>query len=529
MTLAAALSTYTALNVALAVGVTGLVAFESLGTRFGARTLLSLHYWIAASLVASVLVYALLPPQAALFEPSARIWSAQEFHDFSGAASAGAGYLTFGSGMGIFDAGSVGRVWIAAALTLLALGCASCARDFTALRAIRRGAQRMRRLGRVHLWVSDTVATPFSYWVPGAAHVVVPSYLLERAGALRMVVAHELQHHRQRDTRWLYFFHALRFVCPLNPCAHLWSSRVARVQEFACDEALLARRGWTLAGYARCLLEVAQRAASGNTRLSGAKTFIRFGDPHVLIRRMEKMLQPKNWKLTRTLQVGVVAGLLTAMTAAAYAASGWVQDRRVTLDQAQQMAARVNANTGFVAVVNDEVLHELNRYAGTPEGREFMRAALRRFESHKGSIVAELVKHGVPEELAAIPLVESGYQNLDPSRNRQQAAGMWQFIPTTARAFGLRVDAQHDERLDPQLMTPAAARMLSADHSRFDDWQLAVLAYNMGGNGLQSAIDSTGSRDAWTLIRAGLENNQGYLARVHAAILIAANPQSVAP
>ena len=241
------------------------------------------------------------------------------------------------------------------------------------------------------------------------------------------------------------------------------------------------------------------------------------------------MMQPKKWNPMRSLQIGVITGLVALMTASAYAASGWVQDRRVTQEQAEEMAARVSAKSGFTVVVNDEVLYELNRYAGTSQSREFMRAALQRFDAHRSEVSATLAQYGVPAELAAIPLIESGYQNLDASHSRMASAGIWQFIPPTARAFGLRVDGEVDQRMDATRLTDAAARMLRADQLRFADWQLAVLAFNMGANGVQQAIDDTGSRDAWTLIRAGHQGDKGYLARVHAAVLLAANPQAVTP
>jgi membrane-bound lytic murein transglycosylase D len=124
----------------------------------------------------------------------------------------------------------------------------------------------------------------------------------------------------------------------------------------------------------------------------------------------------------------------------------------------------------------------------------------------------------------AIPIVESGYENLEQAHNKYQSAGIWQFIPRTARAYGLRVDAVADERLDPVLLTDAAARLLQAEHFSLGDWQLAALAYNMGGARVQKAIETTGSRDAWVLVRAGAEGDKGYLARLSAAALIMANP-----
>ena len=528
MSLASALSAYSAINAALAAGVIGLLALEAFRRRSSARKLLQLHYLIAAGVAASALLSALLP-STDMLAPSAKIWSAQHFESFDAPITApGSAYLSFGAGAANLDAGSVSRVWIAAVLALLAFGTVRLVGDFRRLRAIRRDSHCVRRQGRVRVWLNDSLAAPFSCWLPSGAHVFVPSYVLERPGDFRMVVAHELQHHRQRDTVWLYFFRVLSWLCLLNPLAHLWTRRLGRMQEFACDEAVIARRRWSVDEYARCLLAVAANSRRGNPTPHFAIHLIRFGDPLVLTRRIEMMMQSKKSNPVRSLQFWMVAGLMALMMASAYAASGLVQDRRVTREQAETMAARIPANGGFTVVINDEVLHELNRYAGTPQGREFMRAALQRYEAQRVAVTDALARHGVPTALAAVPLVESGYQNLDQSHNRLSSAGIWQFIPVTARALGLRVDEQVDERLDPLKLSDAAGRMLRADQLRFADWQLALVAFNVGARGLQEAIDATGTRDPWALARAGYAG-ENYLARVHAAVLIAANPDAVKP
>jgi beta-lactamase regulating signal transducer with metallopeptidase domain len=527
VTLAGALSAYAALNVAVAAAVVVLITIETLAPRLSSRVLLSMHYGMAMVVIACVVASSLLPA-AEFFAPSARVWSSQDYQSLSTAAAPAGAYISLGSGTTNLDAGSVSQVWIAAVLALLAFGSVRVARDCAALRALRANSQCVRRHGRVRIWFNDRIAVPFSYWSPGGAHVVVPSDLVDKPRLVRMAIAHELQHHRQRDTVWLFFFRALTWACLLNPFVHLWTRRLGRMQEFSCDEAIAARRAWTTADYARCLLDVAARDLHG-THYRLAIHFIRFGDPNVLIRRIEKMLQTKTRMLTRSLQVGLMCAMTAIVAVSTFAANGAVQDRRITREQAEGMASRLSGESSFRVVINDQVLHELNRYAGTPQGREFMRSALQRFEGHRSAVVDTLARNGVPSELAAIPLVESGYQNLDSSKSALSAAGIWQFLPKTAMHFGLRVDAGADERLDAARETDAAARMLKADQLRFKDWQLAVLAFNAGAKGVQSAIDAANSRDAWALIRAGHENDVGYLARVHAAVLIAANPDVVAP
>jgi membrane-bound lytic murein transglycosylase D len=124
----------------------------------------------------------------------------------------------------------------------------------------------------------------------------------------------------------------------------------------------------------------------------------------------------------------------------------------------------------------------------------------------------------------ALPIMESGYQNLPQSRFPQHAAGVWQFVPQTARNFGLRVDTTIDERLDVKKATDAACRYLGALFLRFQDWELSVLAYNAGENKVQEGIAKTHSRNAWTLIEQGFAGDEDYLAKIEAAILIRMHP-----
>lgn len=127
----------------------------------------------------------------------------------------------------------------------------------------------------------------------------------------------------------------------------------------------------------------------------------------------------------------------------------------------------------------------------------------------------------------AVPLVESGYRNLKQAPRGPWGAGLWQFIPQTARNYGLRVDEKVDERLDEGKLTDAAFRYLNSNHQRFQSWELALLAYNVGENRVQQGIDGTGSRDAWTLIARGYEGDTRYLAKVMAALLILGRPEAL--
>lgn len=241
------------------------------------------------------------------------------------------------------------------------------------------------------------------------------------------------------------------------------------------------------------------------------------------------MFSNSGTKMGRSIGASVVVLLTLIMGVTAFASKAWVQDRRVSMMDANAMAARTRSSSEFPIVVNDLVLKQLNRYIGTPEGREFIRNALAQMENYKSLVGAYLQKYDVPEEIMALPIVESGYMNLSEQEagTPGRAAGIWQFIPSTAHAYNLRVPPAKDDRVNVELETDAAMRYLKSNQLRFKDWQLSVLAYNMGEDAVQKGIDATGSRDAWTLIRNGYEGDKDYLAKAVAAMIIKENPKSI--
>lgn len=325
MTLCVLFGAWLALNVAVTAACLGLAATEALSRRMDARSLLSLHYRVAALAICCALLLPALPAEF-LIHPFAHAWTSRDFRfldDVIPHDNFAAGVIMSTSNL---DAGGASRAWIAAALALLALGIAHLARDAYTLRRLRRESQCVRRIGRVRLWICDRVAIPFSYWLPSGAHVVVPASLVERATVLRMVIAHELQHHRQGDTAWLHVFRILTWLCFPNPFMHLWNRRLAQVQEFACDAAIVGGRRWLAADYARCLVTVATHDSRDSPRPRWATPFIRFGDPHVLTRRIEKMLKYKQGSMAKSMHAGIATLLMTSVMAVAYSATGLVQD-----------------------------------------------------------------------------------------------------------------------------------------------------------------------------------------------------------
>ena len=118
-------------------------------------------------------------------------------------------------------------------------------------------------------------------------------------------------------------------------------------------------------------------------------------------------------------------------------------------------------------------------------------------------VKVRLAAAGLPADLAGVPLVESGYRNLGPEANKYvDTAGIWQFIPPTARTYGLTVSADGDERRDLPKSTDAALRLLSDLHDEFDDWGLALAAYNVGSKKVRAQVKHHGTDDVLALIQA---------------------------
>ena len=105
---------------------------------------------------------------------------------------------------------------------------------------------------------------------------------------------------------------------------------------------------------------------------------------------------------------------------------------------------------------------------------------------------------GLPVELTRLPLVESCFNVR--AYSKAGAAGIWQFMPATARSY-MRVDRFVDQRRDPIISTRAAAEHLSANYEVLGNWPLAITAYNHGRAGMANAVATVGSSDLMQIIR----------------------------
>ncbi len=108
-----------------------------------------------------------------------------------------------------------------------------------------------------------------------------------------------------------------------------------------------------------------------------------------------------------------------------------------------------------------------------------------------------LRRYGIPEDFRYLPLIESGFET--GTSSHRGASGYWQFMPHTARAFGLTVNEQTDERQDIRKSTEAACKYLKALYREFNSWTLVAAAFNMGEGNLKRAITRQGEDNYFRL------------------------------
>ncbi len=158
--------------------------------------------------------------------------------------------------------------------------------------------------------------------------------------------------------------------------------------------------------------------------------------------------------------------------------------------------------------------------------RDSIQTSLLRSGKYRKLIDAVLEEMDLPKGLAYLPVIESAY--MPTLTSRAGAYGIWQFMPDTAREYGLRVDWWVDERADPERSTRAAATFLKNLYRQFNDWSLVLAAYNAGPGRVQRALAATGSTTFWELLEQSAvpKETRGYVPTFYATLLIASDPQT---
>lgn len=180
----------------------------------------------------------------------------------------------------------------------------------------------------------------------------------------------------------------------------------------------------------------------------------------------------------------------------------------------------------FPMIINKEIIHYIHFYQTS--GRKFFKYALSRSERYIPMIKKVFKKLGLPNDLAYLAMIESGFS--PTAYSYAGASGMWQFIPSTGRIFGLTINWWVDERRNPVESTYAAGEYLKDLFNKFGSWYLAAAAYNSGELTIERALSVYPGGNFWTISqnRPYLLPGQTrrYVPKIIAAAIIAKDPEN---
>ena len=182
--------------------------------------------------------------------------------------------------------------------------------------------------------------------------------------------------------------------------------------------------------------------------------------------------------------------------------------------------------TVFPMDVNPKVERYVQFLLNRPSHVQRLRS---RADTYFPMIERVLAEEGVPDELKYLAMVESAL--VPVAQSHMAAAGLWQFIRATGRAYGLRAERDVDDRLDPEASTRAAARHLRDLYDRFGDWQLALAGYNCNPAVIARAVrrfeERTGQRATfWDIDSAIPRETRAYVPMFIATSLVVSNPSA---
>lgn len=387
-------------------------------------------------------------------------------------------------------------------------------RELSMLRRLLRGAVRIKGRGEMRVWVSERIAGPFAFAGLRHAHVLLPTAWLAESHSVSWTCRHEFQHIRQGDVQRAYLWAALRILLPVAPWIDRWERALGTLEEYLCDEAA-STSPQGRKRYAHWLIDTSAKysaAVSGGALGRGI-----LNEERILRRRIRMLAQTKTASKISVRVLGAAA--LSLAAASVWAAQRLEWRGGMSEDEARAFIEKSAATRAFKIPVTPKILAAVKRMHGQVGHRERYEQARARMQEFRPQIEELRKKYGIPEEILAVGIIESGYRNLPAEKNRVKAAGIWQFIPASARSFGLKVGEGVDERLDVIKETDAAFRYLASSYLEYQDWPLAVLSFNMGRGAVSEGMIKHGTRDAWTLVEKGVENDRDYLPKFAAAVV----------
>lgn len=201
-------------------------------------------------------------------------------------------------------------------------------------------------------------------------------------------------------------------------------------------------------------------------------------------------------------------------------------NKPLTMTQLMSLIQEMGSDDVFHITATPEVLKSINKILATEPSCQFMQESLDRMQSYESTIEPILTENDIPADFIALPLMESHYKVKADEKNSSGPAGIWQITPGTAKMLGLTVNHTRDDRLDVALSTAAVAKYFNRLYAEYHDWNLVLLAYNIGDGKLNEAIKVIGSEELWPLVRSSSTPQQltAFVAVFHADVVIMHHP-----
>lgn len=192
------------------------------------------------------------------------------------------------------------------------------------LRQILTNGVPLHSIGFTSVVLSESLAVPISVLQSRRAYIVLPTWMIPYRQEFHIALKHEIEHHRQGDTRWAFILELLTTLFYLNPFSYLWKSNLISLQELACDESLISQMRVSKQDYGSCLLKVAEMALSCRHQYVGT-TFMastsELKDHSFLLRRIKMFKQHEiaKWKKKKITLIGTL--LMATLAGGAFIAN----------------------------------------------------------------------------------------------------------------------------------------------------------------------------------------------------------------
>ena len=175
-------------------------------------------------------------------------------------------------------------------------------------------------------------------------------------------------------------------------------------------------------------------------------------------------------------------------------------------------------------VYNDAVKKWIDYFLG--RGKDYFETYSARGGRYAPLLGKTLEDNGLPRDLIYVAMAESGFQT--KAKSYARAVGLWQFIPSTGRNYGLKIDWYIDERRDPIKSTAAASKYLKKLYEEFGDWEIAAAAYNAGEGKVNRAIARYKTDNFWNLMKKRYlkAETRNYVPKIMALAILGKNLNS---